>query len=491
MGFSRDFLWGGATAANQLEGGFACGGRGPATSDIMTDGAGDRKRKLTLELSDGTKKVFSRERDGQRIPKGCKGYYDPGCYYPSHQAVDFYHHYKEDIALMAEIGFRAFRMSISWTRIFPQGEEEQPLEEGLQFYDDVFDELIKYGIEPVVTLNHYDMPLHLAEMYGGWHSRRTLDCFLRFCRFVFKRYSRKVKYWMTFNEINFMQDYVTLGMSDAADYGRRQQAVYHLLLASAKAVRLGREINPEFRIGCMVNAILLYTNTCNPKDALLQVQESREVRDFYLDVQCRGAYPNYKLLELERNQADLRKEAGDEDALRQGTVDFIGFSYYNSSVVSAESKARAAEGNLYRGEKNPYLSESEWGWAIDPLGLRVLLNQLYDKYRLPLMIVENGLGAEDSVDECGKIQDSYRISYLRSHITEMKKAVDKDGVELLGYLPWGCIDLVSAGTGEMKKRYGFIYVDMDDKGNGTKERSRKESFFWYQKVIQSNGEDLD
>ena len=491
MGFSKHFLWGGATAANQFEGGFECGGRGPATSDIMTDGSGDRKRKLTLKLSNGTEKIFDRMAEGETIPKGCKGYYDRECYYPSHRAVDFYHRYKEDIALLAEMGFKAFRMSISWTRIFPKGTEDVPNEAGLKFYEDVFHELKKYGIEPVVTLNHYDMPMYLAEQYDGWYSRKTLECFLNFCRTVFVRYRDMVHYWMTFNEINFMKDYVTLGMSEAADEKRQQQAVYHVLLASAEAVRLGHEINSEFRIGCMVNAVLLYTQSCSPEDAMLQVREARDIRDFYLDVMCRGYYPSYKLIELGRKGISLPAKEGDKEHFREGTVDYIGFSYYNSSVISAVSKTREAQGNLYRGERNPYLKESQWGWAIDPLGLRVIMNQMYDKYQMPLMIVENGLGAEDVINKNGEIDDNYRIAYLRAHIREMKEAVETDGVELLGYMPWGCIDLVSAGTGEMKKRYGFIYVDLDDKGNGTGNRIRKSSFYWYKKVIESNGENLE
>ena len=491
MGFPKSFLWGGATAANQFEGGFDCGGRGPATSDIMTDGAKDRKRKLTLRLADGQKKIFDRTTEGDHIPRGCIGYYDPDYYYPSHRAVDFYHHYKNDIALLAEMGFKAFRLSLSWTRIFPKGVEEKPNEEGLCFYDDVINELKRYGIEPVITLNHYDMPLYLAENYDGWYQRKTVDCFLKFCRTVFSRYKGKVTYWMTFNEINFMQDYVTLGIADASDESRRQQAIYHVLLASALAVNEGHSIDSRYKIGCMVNAVLIYAQTCNPLDAMLQVQEIRTIRDFYLDVLCRGAYPRYKVLELAEKGISISTEESDKELLLHGRVDYIGFSYYNSSVVSAVSRTREAQGNLYRGEKNPFLKESDWGWAIDPVGLRVLLNQLYDKYQLPLMIVENGLGAEDKIDEKGEINDSYRITYLREHIREMKAAVEKDGVILLGYMPWGCIDLVSAGTGEMKKRYGFIYVDIDDKGNGSGKRIKKNSFYWYKKVIESNGEDLD
>ena len=490
MGFSKDFLWGGATAANQYEGGYNCGGRGLSTADLMTNGSRNVSRQITLKDKDGNRLLLDRNLSGMSVPKGCSGYIDEGQYYPSHTATDFYHHYKEDIALLGEMGCKGFRMSVSWSRIFPSGMETEPNEEGLLFYDRVFDELRKYQIQPIVTISHYDMPAALAEKKDGWYNRETADCFERFCRVIFTRYADQVKYWMTFNEINFMQDYITLGMSDAYSEQKREQAIYHILLASAKAVRLGHEICPDFKIGCLVNAILIYTMTCMPDDAMLAVTETRSIRDFYLDVHCRGAYPPWKQIEL--NQKGIRLDTRPEDAglLLQGTVDYIAFSYYNSSVVSSESRRKEAEGNLYRGEKNPYLKESEWGWAIDPEGLRVLLNQLYYKYQLPLMIVENGLGAADCVNN-GQIHDTYRISYIREHIREIKKAVECDGVDLLGYLTWGCIDLVSAGTGEMKKRYGFVYVDMDDMGNGSLKRIRKDSFYWYQKVIASNGENLD
>ena len=487
MSFPSDFLWGGATAANQYEGGYLSGGKGLATADVLTNGSKSEPRRMVVELSDGTRQVIGRLQD---VPDKAKAIVSDEMYYPSHVATDFYHHYKEDIALMGEMGFKTFRMSINWSRIYPSGDDLQPNEEGLQFYDNVFDECLKYGIEPLVTINHFDLPINLAYKYEGWLDRKTIQFFENYCRTIFTRYKDKVKYWLTFNEINFLRDYGTLGICEASNNQKKQQAIYHVLLASAKAVTLGHQINPEFKIGLMIANILFYPETCNPNDALAEMEIARDFKDFYYDVQCRGYYPNYKLKDLERKNVNLVKEDGDDEILKDGTVDFISFSYYNSSVISTRNNSEESSGNQLGGTKNPYLEESEWGWPIDPQGLRLVLNRLYDKYQLPLMIVENGLGAIDTIEEDGSINDDYRIDYLRKHIEQIDKAINYDGVEVWGYTPWGCIDLVSAGTGEMKKRYGFVYVDMDDYGNGSLERKKKKSFEWYKKVIQSNGNDL-
>ena len=487
MAFPNNFLWGGATAANQYEGGYLSGGKGLATADTITNGDMKTPRKIVVELKDGARQVISRWQD---VPNGAIAVIDDNQYYPSHIATDFYHHYQEDIALMGEMGFKTFRMSINWSRIFPNGNDCKPNEEGLQFYDHVFDECLKYGIEPLVTINHFDLPLNLAIQYEGWLNRKTIDFYMNYCRTIFNRYKNKVKYWLTFNEINFLRDYSTLGITEASNLQKQQQAIYHLLLASAKAVELGHQINSDFKIGLMIANILFYPETCNPKDAIAEMEMARDFKDFYYDVQCRGYYPSYKLKELERQNVILQKEDGDEQILRKGTVDFISFSYYNSSVISTDENKEKSGGNQLSGVRNPYLEESEWGWPIDAEGLRLVLNRLYDKYQLPLMIVENGLGAIDNIEDDGSIQDDYRIDYLRKHIAQIKKAIEYDGVEIWGYTPWGCIDLVSAGTGEMKKRYGFVYVDMDDYGQGTLQRKKKKSFEWYKKVIASNGEDL-
>ncbi len=494
MGFPKNFLWGGATAANQYEGGYISGGKGLATADVVTGGDMRTKtpRRISVILKDGTKTMIDRAGPNSgEIPSGARAYVDENIYYPSHVATDFYGHYKEDIALFAEMGFNCFRMSINWTRIFPKGDETEPNEEGLKFYDDVFDECLKHGIQPVVTMNHFDTPLHLAHEYDGWANRKTIGFFMNFAKTVFTRYKGKVKYWMTFNEINFCRDFSNLGISDAiANPQKREQAMFHMLLASAKAVQLGHEIDPENKIGMMVAYIVTYPYSCNPADIQEEIDFSRGFKNFWIDVQCRGYYPSYKVKEYEREGIVIEKQEGDDEELMKGIVDYIGFSYYNSSVVKATPAGETVGGNQMGGVKNPFLTESDWGWPIDPMGIRIALNQLWDKYQKPLMIVENGLGAFDNVEEDGSINDDYRIDYMAKHIAEMKKAIDLDGVELWGYTPWGCIDLVSAGTGEMRKRYGFIYVDMDDEGKGTLARSRKKSFYWYQKVIKTNGEDL-
>lgn len=471
MVFPKGFLWGGATAANQCEGGWNEGGKGESIPDHMRAGGLYKRRVMTEEI-------------------------DPQGYYPNHEGIDFYHRYKEDIALFAEMGFTVFRLSIAWSRIFPKGDETEPNEEGLAFYDQVFDECRKHGIEPLVTISHFELPYALAENYGGFANRQTIDFFVRYATTLFERYKDKVKYWLTFNEINFgtlpLGGRNLLGILDKEDNEeRRYQALHHMFIASALAVKIGHEINPEFNIGCMLAYMTMYPLTCKPEDALANQELVKKLNWFCGDVQVKGKYPYYMKHYFEKQNIHLEFAADDEKILREGTVDFYTFSYYMTSCVTADldENGDRVGGNLFGGVKNNYLETSEWGWQIDPVGLRFTLNELYDRYEIPLMIVENGLGAVDHVEEDGTIHDSYRIEYFRRHIEEMGKAIE-DGVDLIGYTPWGCIDLVSGGTGEMSKRYGFIYVDKDDEGKGTFDRSRKDSFYWYKKVIASNGGEL-
>ena len=472
--FPEGFLWGGAVAANQCEGGYLEGNKGLSTVDVIP--AGENRFPVML----GKMKMLE---------------WDDKQYYPSHEAIDFYHHYKEDIALFAEMEFKCFRLSLSWARIFPNGDDEVPNEEGLKFYDDVFDECLKYGIEPLVTITHFDVPMHLVRTIGSWRSRRMVDYYERLCNVIFNRYRNKVKYWLTFNEINILLHLPFMGAGLVFDEGENEgavkyQAAHHELVASAKATKIAHEINPDFKIGCMLAAGNTYPNTCNPEDIWKSIEKDRE-NYFFIDVQSRGEYPSYAKKMFETNNITLKMEEGDEELLRNNTVDFISFSYYSSRLASADSNVNAKTSvSSISSLKNPYLKASEWGWQIDPRGLRITMNSLYDRYQKPLFIVENGLGAVDTADENGYVEDDYRIDYLRAHIQAMKDAVDKDGVELMGYTTWGCIDLVSASTGEMKKRYGFIYVDKDDEGKGTLARSRKKSFYWYKKVIETNGESL-
>ena len=474
----KEFLWGGASAAHQFEGGWNAKGKGPSVVDVMTAGSHGVPRQITETIEEDK-------------------------FYPNHEAIDFYNRYKEDVALLAGMGLKCFRTSIAWTRIFPKGDELVPNEEGLKFYDNLFDELLKYGIEPVVTLSHFEIPLHIAREYGGFRNRKVVDMFVRFAEVCFERYKDKVKYWMTFNEINNQMDtdnpiflWTNSGVIVGKDENPKDvlyKVAHNELVASAKAVIRGREINPEFKIGCMVSHVPIYPYSCNPDD-IMASEEAMRQRFLFLDVHTRGYYPRYALKEFERQGYDIGIQEGDADILKAGTVDYIGFSYYMSTVVkfdvNNDNTGDIVNGALVNSVENPYIQSSDWGWPVDPVGLRYTLNRLYDRYQLPLFIVENGFGAVDKVEENEQIHDSYRIDYLSKHIEEMKKAVNYDGVELIGYTPWGIIDLVSFTTGEMKKRYGMIYVDRDNEGNGTMKRLKKDSYYWYKEVIESCGETL-
>ena len=474
MALREDFLWGGATAANQVEGGYDKGGRGLANVDVVPHGE-DRRPIIT-----GRMKHLD---------------FDNQHFYPAKKAINMYENYKEDIALFAEMGFSVYRLSIGWTRIFPKGDESEPNEEGLKFYEDLFKECKKHGIEPLVTITHFDMPIHLIKEYGGWRNRKVVDFYENLVRVLFNRYKGLVKYWITFNEINMLMHAPFMGAGIVFEEGENEKqvlytAAHHELLASAKATKIAHEVDPENMVGCMLAAGQYYPYSPNPED-VKAAQDKNRGNYFFVDVQSRGEYPAYALKELERDGIKIPFEEGDKEVLKNHTVDFISFSYYSSRVAAADPEVgESTGGNIFASLKNPYLKASEWGWQIDPLGLRITMNELYDRYQKPLFIVENGLGAVDEPDENGNVQDDYRIEYLAAHIETMKDAVELDGVDLLGYTSWGPIDLVSAGTGEMKKRYGFIYVDRDNEGNGTLKRSKKKSFDWYKKVIASNGEDL-
>jgi 6-phospho-beta-glucosidase len=420
--------------------------------------------------------------------------------YPNHEAIDFYGRYKEDVKLFAELGLKCFRTSIAWTRIFPKGDEAEPNEAGLQFYDDLFDECLKYGIEPVITLSHFEMPYHLVTEYGGWKNRKMIDFFARFSEVCFTRYKDKVTYWMTFNEINNQTNYyedfapfTNSGLKFDAEDDREKimyQAAHYELVASAKAIEIGHQINPNFEIGCMIAMVPIYPYSCSPSD-MMAATVAMQRRYWFTDVHCKGRYPSYMKAYFDRKQFDLDITTEDEVQLTKGTVDYIGFSYYMSFAVKDHDKGPAYDyDEAHDLVENPYVKASEWGWQIDPTGLRYAMNWFNDRYELPLFIVENGFGAVDEIGDDGEIHDEYRIDYLREHIEAMQEAVIYDGIDLMGYTPWGFIDLVSAGTGEMKKRYGFIYVDKNNEGQGTLERSKKDSFYWFQNVIASNGEKL-
>ena len=465
MEMPKDFLWGGATAANQYEGAYQADGKGLSIADVEKGARHGVPREIHSQVMEGN-------------------------YYPSHEAVDFYHHYKEDIALFAEMGFKCFRMSINWPRIFPRGDEQQPNEAGLAFYDKVFDELHRYGIEPIVTLSHYETPLYLVQHYGSWRNRELIDFFARYCEVVFHRYKGKVRYWMTFNEINETMNqkepYHQAGVlfAEGEDHNAVKALVSHnMFLASAKAVIIGHEVDPENKIGCMIQYPTTYPRTCAPQDVLAQRYQMMP-NYYYTDVMCRGHYTSLCTAQLRRMRTTVELQPGDAELLAKGTVDYIAFSSYFSSVARATEETDCCVERT-----NPYLKRTDWDWPIDPDGLRIALNELHDRYELPLFVVENGLGAIDTVEPDGSIQDDYRIRFLGSHIDALRQAIELDDVPVIGYTCWGPIDIISVGTGEMRKRYGFIYVDKKDDGGGTLARKKKKSFDWYKKVIASNGAD--
>lgn len=465
--FPENFLWGGAVAANQCEGAYNEDGKGLDIQDVMPHGIMSPRTEVPTE-------------DNMKL-----------------LGIDFYHRYKEDIALFAEMGFKVFRLSVAWSRIFPHGDESEPNEAGLAFYDSVFDECRKYGIEPLVTLSHYETPLYLAETYDGWLNPKMIEFYENYVRTVFTRYKDKVKYWLTFNEINSIlhAPFLSGGINTPKEkltISQLYQAIHHELVASALATKIGHEINPEFQIGCMVLSMPIYPLTPNPDD-VIAAMEKDHLNTFFLDVHVRGCYPSYSRRYFREQNIQINITEEDREILKN-TVDFISFSYYMSVCETGdESKRIAGKGNIMGGVPNPTLKASEWGWQIDPQGLRFVMNQFYDRYQKPLFIVENGLGAVDQLVGDGKggmtVIDDYRIDYLKEHLKQVGEAID-DGVEVMGYTTWGCIDLVSASTAELKKRYGFIYVDRHDDGSGTLARYRKKSFYWYQKVISTNGRSL-
>ncbi len=463
LNFPEGFLWGGATAANQIEGAYNEGGKGLSVQDVMPRGI----------MAPPTQAPTP---DNLKL-----------------EAIDFYHRYAEDIALLAEMGFKVFRFSIAWSRIFPLGDETEPNEEGLAFYDRVLDELEKHGIEPLVTISHYETPLHLARTYDGWTDRRLIGFFERYARTLFEHYGKRVRYWLTFNEINSVlhEPFLSGGIATPKDRLSEQdlyQAIHHELVASAAATRIAHEINPDIQVGCMILAVPTYPLTPDPRDVWAAKQAERANYAFG-DLHVRGEYPGYLRRTLRDKGIELEITEEDRALLREHTVDFVSFSYYMSVCETATQSAEAGRGNLMGGVTNPTLEASEWGWQIDPTGLRTILNDYWDRWGKPLFIVENGLGAKDVLVDGPNgptVEDDYRIAYMNDHLVQVAEAI-ADGVEVLGYTSWGCIDLVSASTAQMSKRYGFIYVDRDDDGNGTLARYRKKSFGWYRDVIASNG----
>lgn len=479
--FPDGFLFGGAVSDWQFEGGFGEGGRGLISTDFLTDGNPTHPRQVTWVDAEGNRGSSDWE---EAVPEGAVLTMFDDEYYPSHVAVDFYHHYKEDIALMAEMGFRVFRFSPCWTRVFPTGEDAEPNEEGIKFYEDVVDELLAHNIEPLITICHDEMPYELVKKYNGWEGRQTVDCYVRYARTLFERLGGKVKYWLTFNEPNTIRGVAMLGVMNQSE-PVYWQAMHHLFLASARVVKMGHEMMPGSMFSTMYAMSALFAASCKPGD-IFEAYKKRREQYMLIDVMSRGKYPNFARQIFDEVGADPVMEPGDAAELAAGTLDFVSFSYYRSTVVH--------EGDDFHrlgGTPNPECEHTPWGWAIDPLGLRYVLNELYDRYQKPVFVVENGLGAVDELDEDGGCDDVYRMEYLRDHLAQIRDAINIDGVPCFGYTMWGPIDLVSRSTGEMAKRYGFVSVDMDDKGRGTLRRGVKSSFAWMKKVIASDGADLE
>lgn len=483
MAFPEGFLWGGAVAANQLEGGWNEDGKGWSVEDVATYKPNVDVKNFSAHVavtSEGIKAAMADLDD---------------TYYPKRRGIDFYHCYKEDLTLMAEMGFRVFRMSIAWTRLYPTGEEEAPNQAGIDYYKTMFKEMRRLGIEPLVTLHHYEMPLSLSLKYNGWTDRRVVNLFVRFCETCFREFGEEVKLWLTFNEVDSVirHPFTTVGIipnqCQEDEHKCCYQALHHQFVAAALVTKRMRELIPDAKMGCMLTKLMTYPRTCAPEDVAAAQWKNLD-NHFYADVMVFGEYPRLKGKELKKQGYFPKTEPGDEEILKNGCVDFVSFSYYMSMTESVDPDAERTPGNTVLGVKNPYLPSSEWGWQVDPVGLRISLVELYDRYKKPLFIVENGLGAKDVLTEDGNVHDTYRMEYFRDHFVEMEKAVDA-GVELMGYTSWAPIDLVSASTSQMSKRYGFIYVDLDDLGRGSGKRLKKDSFYWYQKVIATNGKDLE
>ena len=491
MKFPKNFYWGGATAANQCEGGWNEAGRGPTKMDYTTGNSADSMRYVTAKLTDGTLKKLSLF---EPWPNGAIAYDDPNESYPNRIAVDFYHHYKEDIKLLGEMGCKMFRMSIAWSRIYPKGIEDEPNQEGLKFYHDVFNELKKYNIEPLVTIVHNEIPLYLEETYGGWTNRNIVEAYIKYVETIFEEYKDKVTYWLTNNEINtpllmfnfLPEKYIPMVAQSTFN------DMHHRFLASAYAVKIAHERYPHMKVGCMVAGMASYPLTCDPLDMVENQQYGQLYVYYSSDVLVRGKYPAYAKRIWDKYNVQMNISEEDKKVLLEGKVDFYSFSYYSTTCVTTHKDVdKAGKGNLTIGYKNPYLEYTAWGWSLDGLGLRYYLNELYNRYEIPMMVVENGLGTYDEFDEENKtVHDDYRIAYMKDNIEAMAGAIE-DGVDLIAYTPWGIIDLLSASTGEMKKRYGVIYVDLNDDGTGTLNRYPKDSYYWYKNVIASNGENLD
>lgn len=475
--FPKNFLWGAATSAYQVEGAALLDGKKASQQDVINEKSFEEKGFASAEI-----------------------------------ASDHYHHYKEDVALMAEMGFSTYRFSISWSRVFPDGVGEVN-EKGIEFYRKLIDELLTYGIEPIVTLYHYDLPWALVEKYQGWLDRRIVADFEYYAKFVINEFKDKVKYWTTINEQSIIVQYWTqkcyIPKELQSQNQLRYQINHHMNLAHATACKLVHELVPDGFVGAALGYAPIYPLTSKPEDVLAALNAHDLRNAFYLDIYFKGIYTESAMTYLQENHLAPIVELGDMDLIKDGYSDFLALNYYASECAKAcpkeSGKAIRYSGvnlsgkkgeisgfethpGFYEMCKNPHLDTTDWDWAIDPIGLEYAFRDIYTRYNKPLMITENGLGAFDELTPEGKVHDEYRISYLRDHIKAIKRAMEK-GVEVWAYCPWSALDLLSTSNG-VKKRYGFIYVDRTDDDPKDCARIKKDSFYWYQKVIQSNGENL-
>ena len=487
MSFSKNFLWGTSISAEQVEGGYDEGGKGLTQCDFAAAGSASDMRKVYFEKVDGTRGSMPQF---SRLPDGAKYKLFDDLHYPNHIASDFYHHWEEDLALFHEMGFTTFNTTVAWSRIYPRGLEGGVNQEGIAFYRRVFERAKEYGMDPVITLYKYDEPVYFEETYGGWENREMIDEFVGFATTCFKEFKQYINKWLTFNEINILLEFHTMG-NDSETLQTRVVQLHNQMVASARCVKAAHAIDPNLKVGCMIAGYCVYPLTCDPADVMLAEQAFQNHFCYTTDTMMRGAYPTFAPSFWQKNHLHVDITEQDQRDLAEGKCDFIAFSYYMSKVVTTHENSLKAFGAGTKSDvRNPYLKYSDWGWAIDPVGFRYFLHMLNDRYQKPIFDVENGLGAYDKIAADGHIHDDYRIHYLSAHIQPMKKAVE-EGVRLFGYTTWGGLDLVSFTTGQMDKRYGMIYVDMNDKGEGDLHRVRKDSFYWYKKVIASNGEDTD
>jgi 6-phospho-beta-glucosidase len=470
--FPADFLWGAASAAYQVEGAWDEDGKGLSVWDVFTKIPGK-----TFQGSNGD------------------------------VAVDHYHRYKEDIALMAEMGLKAYRFSVSWPRIYPRGRGEIN-EAGIQFYSQLIDELLSNGIEPILTLYHWDVPQALMEEYGAWESRQIIEDFTSYCITLYKYFGDRVRYWVSLNEqnYNFHHGFLTaMHPPGVKDRKRFYEANHIAFLANAKTIDAFRHHVPKGKIGPSFAYSPAYPLTSKPSDVLAFENAEAFTNDWWLDVYCRGRYPEAAFRHLSEQELAPTIRDGDLELLQKGIPDFLGVNYYQTITYEANPLSGIAEGTLnttgqkgsgqetgipglYKTKRNPHVETTNWDWAIDPVGLRIGLRRLASRYQLPIMITENGLGDFDVLEASDAVNDVPRIAYLRSHIEQCRQAIS-DGVDLIGYCVWSFTDLLSWLNG-YQKRYGLVYVNRDESDPKDLRRIRKQSFYWYRDVINANGENV-